>query len=333
MDYSNELSELEKSADLGKYQYFTAPLGLGALYGVPSGFVGYSEGKKDYEKKLKQKFNKTYSGPEHLKRRALSDHIRKNPPSFGQKLKWTASGAAPAAAVGAVQGFLMNRYMPSKGSYRTGRNYGYGGSSDNYRQRYQKYHGNRSAGYTPNVDSFKSVLGLSGNEKTKAEVKKRFRQMAMTHHPDRGGSEEKMKAINNAYDQIQKTDWFSKLAYLIGEGSMNSFWRGFSKKAAENNAIPARFTIYLFTDSISQPGKLHEERFKEVIQNYNEADLKVVDLQKDRGNPIAMRFEVKSTPTVLVFKQGYQKPFEGYQGTKDKFEIKRFLDASLRGMK
>lgn len=113
-----------------------------------------------------------------------------------------------------------------------------------------------------------------------------------------------------------------------------SFWLGFEKRAAEGKDVaPSRFTIYLFTDSISQPGKIHEERFREIAARYQEADLKVVDLQKDRGHPIAMRFEVKSSPQVLVFKQGYQKPFSGYQGTKDKFEIKRFLDGSLRGMK
>jgi len=38
--------------------------------------------------------------------------------------------------------------------------------------------------------------------KTLEELKAQYRRLAMKHHPDRGGSDEAMKAINNEYDNL-----------------------------------------------------------------------------------------------------------------------------------
>lgn len=75
--------------------------------------------------------------------------------------------------------------------------------------------------FTSNISSAKKTLGVTGNEKTKAEVKKAYRAQAMKHHPDRGGDENKMKEVNNAWEEIQQSSWFEKL----------SFWKGFEKHA------------------------------------------------------------------------------------------------------
>ena len=37
---------------------------------------------------------------------------------------------------------------------------------------------------------------------TAEEVKTLYRELAMKHHPDRGGSNEAMKAVNNEYDEL-----------------------------------------------------------------------------------------------------------------------------------
>jgi hypothetical protein len=67
-------------------------------------------------------------------------------------------------------------------------------------------------------------LGGSGPvPKTKAEVKKAFRATALKYHPDRNPNNpdaaEKMKNLNQEWDEIQKSDWFTKLA------SFNLFFR------------------------------------------------------------------------------------------------------------
>jgi len=40
------------------------------------------------------------------------------------------------------------------------------------------------------------------NPQTLEELKKQYRELALKHHPDRGGSTETMKAVNNEYDTL-----------------------------------------------------------------------------------------------------------------------------------
>jgi DnaJ family protein A protein 2 len=37
---------------------------------------------------------------------------------------------------------------------------------------------------------------------TKDEIKKSYRRLAMLHHPDKGGNEEKFKKISSAYETL-----------------------------------------------------------------------------------------------------------------------------------
>lgn len=97
----------------------------------------------------------------------------------------------------------------------------------NYSRRYgagagaHSSHSSGSKRYAPpphpgHHETHLKTLGLHDSVKTKDEVKKHFRGLAMKHHPDRGGDINKMKEINNAYDNLQKTPWFEKLAFLLG---------------------------------------------------------------------------------------------------------------------
>lgn len=55
----------------------------------------------------------------------------------------------------------------------------------------------------PEVDSTKyyELLGVS-KEASQDEIKKSFRKMAVTHHPDKGGDPEQFKAIQKAYETL-----------------------------------------------------------------------------------------------------------------------------------
>lgn len=46
-----------------------------------------------------------------------------------------------------------------------------------------------------------SILGVSKNA-SQDEIKKAYRKLAMQHHPDKGGDEEKFKQVNTAYDTL-----------------------------------------------------------------------------------------------------------------------------------
>jgi len=50
---------------------------------------------------------------------------------------------------------------------------------------------------------FYSFLGLD-NFAPLEEVKKKYRQLVLVYHPDRGGDEEKMKRLNHIYDILLK---------------------------------------------------------------------------------------------------------------------------------
>lgn len=51
-----------------------------------------------------------------------------------------------------------------------------------------------------------------GKATTKAEAKSAFRQEAMKHHPDRGGSEEAMKNLNMEWDRFTQSPMYEKMA-------------------------------------------------------------------------------------------------------------------------
>lgn len=49
------------------------------------------------------------------------------------------------------------------------------------------------------------VLGVSENA-SRSEIDRQYKREAHKHHPDRGGSEERMKALNEAYGVLKDTD-------------------------------------------------------------------------------------------------------------------------------
>jgi len=55
-----------------------------------------------------------------------------------------------------------------------------------------------------------SILGVNRNA-TPEDIKKAYRKLAMQHHPDRGGDQERFKQITQAYDILSSSD--KKAAY------------------------------------------------------------------------------------------------------------------------
>lgn len=65
----------------------------------------------------------------------------------------------------------------------------------------------------PSFDEHLTTLGIPQGVKTKSEAKKYWRDFAMKHHPDRGGKESVFKKGNEAWEEVQKSGWFQKLAF------------------------------------------------------------------------------------------------------------------------
>lgn len=51
---------------------------------------------------------------------------------------------------------------------------------------------------TDDKRDYYTILG-TGADASRAEIERRYKRLAVRHHPDRGGDEEKMKSINEAY--------------------------------------------------------------------------------------------------------------------------------------
>lgn len=51
--------------------------------------------------------------------------------------------------------------------------------------------------------------------KTKADAKKAYRAEAFKHHPDRGGDQNKMKDLNNQWENFQQSEHFNKLSGVL----------------------------------------------------------------------------------------------------------------------
>jgi hypothetical protein len=68
------------------------------------------------------------------------------------------------------------------------------------------------AQFDPNKDYY-SCLGAS-EDSTAGEIERLYKRLAVRHHPDRGGDEEEMKALNEAYTVLRDAE--TRRAYDAG---------------------------------------------------------------------------------------------------------------------
>jgi molecular chaperone DnaJ len=77
-------------------------------------------------------------------------------------------------------------------------------------------------------NNFYNVLGVD-EKATQAEIKKAYRKLAVEHHPDKGGSEDRFKEISEAYDTLgdetKRAQYDNKRnnPFMNGGGGFNPF--------------------------------------------------------------------------------------------------------------
>jgi len=99
----------------------------------------------------------------------------------------------------AQEHFSYNTYDPTSSFHQQAQNQQYygtwsGGWADD---------GNPSRTKTFTEPKWCKVLGLKQTA-TKDEIKKKYRQLAIKHHPDKGGDAKKFAEISSAYDEAMK---------------------------------------------------------------------------------------------------------------------------------
>lgn len=83
-----------------------------------------------------------------------------------------------------------------------------------------------------------SILGAH-EDATRSEIDRLYRQRAVEHHPDRGGNEEEMKALNEAYGVLK--DEVMRSAYdAEREPPVEEYFTPYSSPSAEADAISGR---------------------------------------------------------------------------------------------
>src|SRR3954469_18129818 len=86
-----------------------------------------------------------------------------------------------------------------------------------------------------------SVLGTS-SEATREEIERGYKRLARRHHPDRGGDEEEMKALNEAWRVLGDAD--ARRAYDAGRARRSRFayeaYAPVSSQAAKADPISGR---------------------------------------------------------------------------------------------
>ena len=78
------------------------------------------------------------------------------------------------------------------------------------------------------VDSIKDYYGVLGvsEDATREEIDRQYKREAHKHHPDRGGNEERMKSLNEAYAVLKDTE------------SRQTYDQGRVKHATESPFVP-----------------------------------------------------------------------------------------------
>tara|TARA_Y100000389_G_C17470594_1_gene530215 strand:- start:7629 stop:8684 length:1056 start_codon:yes stop_codon:yes gene_type:complete len=79
------------------------------------------------------------------------------------------------------------------------------------------------------MTEYYELLGIQKNA-SQDEIKKAYRRLAMKHHPDKGGDENKFKQITEAFEVIsdeQKRMYYDKFGKNPQQGQPNGFHQGF----------------------------------------------------------------------------------------------------------
>jgi hypothetical protein len=79
---------------------------------------------------------------------------------------------------------------------------------------------------TSSTKDYYDVLGVS-EDASREEIERQYRREAHKHHPDRGGNEEQMKSLNEAYSVLR--DASTRQTYDLGR----------EKQAAQTSFVPA----------------------------------------------------------------------------------------------
>lgn len=109
---------------------------------------------------------------------------------------------------------------------------------------------------------YHKILGIS-KDASEEDIKKAYRKLAMEHHPDRGGDEEKFKEIKSAYEALTDPQPEPHDSYNHSGNSMDDVLRAFH--AHMQAQLVPRITINVKLNDAFNGGKLNLRIFDRIV--------------------------------------------------------------------
>jgi molecular chaperone DnaJ len=117
------------------------------------------------------------------------------------------------------------------------------------------------------MTNYYETLGVNENA-TSDEIKKTYRKLALEHHPDKGGDEEKFKKISEAYytlgDDAKRMQYDNQRKNPFGNNGFNPFddlFNGFQNTRQAANDKIINITISVLDSYLSKDKEIEYERF------------------------------------------------------------------------
>jgi hypothetical protein len=165
------------------------------------------------------------------------------------------------------------------------------------------------------VDQAKKVFSIDSIP-DEVELKKLYKNLSIQNHPDKGGSLEKMKDINQAYDLLKKAPVGSSFS------SGKDVWDVIRKRAAEENKIHYPLMKKMFEDVYDEKEALdYFKKFTDEDLSINVTFSKPVDTNYTYTISLAVTVDIhnadKTTDIVTVFYIKYTEPSSSGLGSSD----------------
>jgi hypothetical protein len=121
------------------------------------------------------------------------------------------------------------------------------------------------------LDDAKKLLGIDSS----TSLDKAYKKAAMKHHPDRGGSDEMMKKVNQAYELL-KASGGGKSYSQMSDDERRAAWQAqkeATKQTTEKNKIRMEKMLSEFSDRFMQAVPEYNEHFREFF-NLKQPEIK-----------------------------------------------------------
>lgn len=137
--------------------------------------------------------------------------------------------------------------------------------------------------------NFYEILGVDKSASTE-EIKKAYRKLALEHHPDRGGNQEKFKLLNEAYQVLSDPQKRAAYDQFGSQAFSNGDFRGSQNTGGEYSGFGG-FEGFDFSSSFSGGlGDIFGDFFSQAFSTV-QAEVEITPAQAVLGDKISLKVD------------------------------------------